>query len=233
MALLEKLKNFEGHEAGSEEELTKMFKELAKHILYGGYFLVDDKLKIFPKEIEFYFHCDGQKDEGWNKDYGMYHIGNEEEMPYFPACSLFPHSSGVDVRFENEKHKFRASFLIRNYYFIDGDDFDKFKKPEESQSLTQIWEDMFGHCSLTNEGLKIKWEESHYDTNLEVVSGVRINLCKYDAPGKPTTPTDEDRKENRVFIRNKKELVQDQKPWRFGRNTKVNTNDDLINPKLV
>ncbi|MCR4602242.1 MAG: hypothetical protein K5683_01740 [Prevotella sp.] len=38
-----------------------------------------------------------------------------QELPYFPMGSLNPHTSGIDVTFENPQAQYRASFLIREY----------------------------------------------------------------------------------------------------------------------
>ena len=42
--------------------------------------------------------------------------------PYFKIGSLNLHQSGVDVTFENEKKRYRASFLIRSYRMIKKED---------------------------------------------------------------------------------------------------------------
>jgi hypothetical protein len=52
----------------------------------------------------------------------VYHRNNhyvDGDVPYFPFLSLHAHSSGIDVTFENEAKKYRASALIRAYEVYD------------------------------------------------------------------------------------------------------------------
>lgn len=52
------------------------------------------------------------------KDPIMYHRNNnfiEGEIPYFKLLSFNSHDTGVDITFENEEKKIRASVLIRAY----------------------------------------------------------------------------------------------------------------------
>lgn len=176
--LFELLINFDGRIAKSEANLTSMFEKIAKRVLYGGYFLINNSAKIYPTDIEFYYHSEIEEDDEFKKDYGMYHIG--DEIPYFPTGSIYPHSSGVDVRFENKNKNFRASFLIREY---------KFEYPDESGNTdlpTQLWEDMFGYCTCFNKKLTIEWVD---DLQLEnppaPTNCARKNLRKYIAKNQP------------------------------------------------
>ena len=105
-----------------EKELSKQFGQLAERLLYGGYFSVNNK-RIYLEEIEFYYH----EEEGSLKDPAMYHTNahqGKESLEYFVPGSLNCHVSGIDVTFENEEKKYRASFLIRGYRverFNDGE----------------------------------------------------------------------------------------------------------------
>lgn len=93
-------------------------KELAKFFLYGGYINVRDQYHIYIKTIEFYYH----EEEGVIKDPIMYHRNNyfiEGNIPYFAPLSFNSHDTGVDITFENEEKKIRASVLIRAYEVLD------------------------------------------------------------------------------------------------------------------
>lgn len=41
------------------------------------------------------------------------------EEPYLPLMSIYMHSSGYDITFENEEQEYRASALIREYSIYD------------------------------------------------------------------------------------------------------------------
>ena len=56
----------------------------------------------------------------------MYHrnhtkkeIEGPYEEPYLPLMSIYMHSSGYDITFENEEQEYRASALIREYSIYD------------------------------------------------------------------------------------------------------------------
>ena len=56
----------------------------------------------------------------------MYHrnhtkeeIEEPYEEPYLPLMSIYMHSSGYDITFENEEQEYRASALIREYSIYD------------------------------------------------------------------------------------------------------------------
>ncbi len=101
-------------------KLDHQFLEIAKYIFYGGYFSVNDNRRIYPEDIEFYYH---EEDENGLKDPVMYHTNDHEKknVPYYSIGSLNFHISGVDVTFEKKEKKYRASFLIRKYSFFDFD----------------------------------------------------------------------------------------------------------------
>ena len=112
-----------------ERKLYIQFCNMAKELLYGGYFLIDEKKKIFLDDIEFYYHEEGDEHEGKLKDLAMYHTNDHEgrerntKLPYFKIGRLNLHQSGVDVTFENEEKSYRASFLIRGFH-VDGMEYD-------------------------------------------------------------------------------------------------------------
>ena len=131
-----------------ENTIQDQFWSIAEVALYGGYFLVNGKTRIYPIEIEFYLYVEEDPTGSWQRDANMYHKG--QGVPYFPKeGSLYPHRSGVDYTFENEELKYRASFLIRCYQYEVGGEI--IKKP------TYLWEDLFGYNSTAGNGLTISW----------------------------------------------------------------------------
>lgn len=117
-------------------KIAECFIPCAKKIL-AGYFKVTNDVggkvlvrKIQPTVLELYYH--EEKDGGF-RDPIMYHtdyrkrtekkakgetyfsLSGLTELPYYPIGSLNPHTSGIDVTFENAQEKYRASFLIRAY----------------------------------------------------------------------------------------------------------------------
>ena len=126
--LIEKLEQFDSKRnelqndgLWNENVVADCFHPCAKEILLGGYFLIDKKYIIDLGSIELYYH----EEEGEIKDYIMYHTNDhpsksrvfnlEGGYPYFEFGSFNLHQSGIDVTFENEDQKYRASFLIRSY----------------------------------------------------------------------------------------------------------------------
>ena len=123
MTLFEHLSNFKRH--SSEKELTVAFEKLAPHFIYGGYIKVNDVYRVYIRTIEFYYHDERDKPDAI-KDPIMYHrnhtkeeIGGPYEEPYLPHMSIYMHSSGYDITFENEEQEYRASALIREYSIYD------------------------------------------------------------------------------------------------------------------
>lgn len=118
MGLKQELEKF--NQLNSNLNLDAKFEELAKEFLYGGYFNVNNKYHIYIRTVEFYFHAEDDsvfKDDNY-KDPIVYHRNNKYvkgEVPYFPTMALHAHASGIDVTFENETLKYRASALIRAY----------------------------------------------------------------------------------------------------------------------
>ena len=73
---------------------------------------------IYLRIVEFYYH----EEDGDVKDLIMYHRNNYTvagEIPYFKCLSFNSHDTGVDITFENEQKKIRASVLIRAYEVLD------------------------------------------------------------------------------------------------------------------
>ncbi len=154
--LYDQINAFDGRKAKSEKELQAMFHDIAEVALYGGYFLVNQAVKIYPVDIEFYFYGERPEDlinTPWMCDYYMYHRGNKEEVPYFPLMSFNPHSSGVDFTFENEQEEYRASFLIRAHRYVDDDTDEVFDQP------TVLRENLFGYTTCLGKNLLIEWKK--------------------------------------------------------------------------
>lgn len=102
----------------SDEDLEERMKELATVFLYGGYINVRDQYHIYLRIVEFYYH----EEDGDVKDLIMYHRNNYTvagKIPYFKCLSFNSHDTGVDITFENEQKKIRASVLIRAYEVLD------------------------------------------------------------------------------------------------------------------
>ena len=80
--LTEAFKNFNPRKAKDAQSLQEELKIIAETVFYEGYFLVNDKLKIFPIDIEFYMYDERvyKNDEyDWLKDYNMYHRNTTKE----------------------------------------------------------------------------------------------------------------------------------------------------------
>ena len=137
-----------GENLRTREDLETRMKALAKYFLYGGYINVRDLYHIYIKTVEFYYH----EEEGDIKDLIMYHRNNnfvQGEIPYFAQLTFNSHDTGVDITFENEEKKIRASVLIRAYEVFDckneirlvwnkkAEQFQKFKNGDKTNYNTQ------------------------------------------------------------------------------------------------
>lgn len=121
MSLIKQLRNFRGAE--TVDNLTVLFERLSHSFLYGGYYNIGGKYRIYIRTVEFYFHSEKSSDTSI-KDPIVYHRNNryvEGSVPYFPIMALHAHSSGFDITFENKNMQYRASALIRAYEVYDID----------------------------------------------------------------------------------------------------------------
>ena len=68
------------NEDNSTESLADSMKRIAEYLLYNGYFIVNNSKKIFLRDIEFYYHEEG---EGVDKikDPIMYHTCDRTKNP--------------------------------------------------------------------------------------------------------------------------------------------------------
>lgn len=177
------------------DEIAQCFIPCAKKIL-AGHFEVKYKVgkdvlirKVQPTVLELYYH--EEKDGGF-RDPIMYHTdyrkrtekkANGEtyfsltgltELPYYPIGSLNPHTSGIDVTFENAQEKYRASFLIRAYSveYENG-------KTRAVDNSTEIYDDLLlNGISLENADW-IEWIDGKEDAQLKERNW-RRNVPDYD-----------------------------------------------------
>lgn len=184
----------------NEETIANCFYPLAKKILCKGYFLVNDKYIIDLGAIELYYH----EEDGEIKDHIMYHtneqlpkkykdiigkypnnqlpifykeISEHGGYPYFEIGSFNLHQSGIDVTFENEKDKYRASFLIRSYRMFEKEDLNKDILYDPCSS--HLYDDIYysGLLLPAFNSTTIEWVE--YDKGVEIMNCPRKNVAKY------------------------------------------------------
>ena len=133
------------------KELARQFEKVAKGVFFGGYFQVNNIRRIYPIEIEFYYH---EESPDGLKDPVMYHTKEhtkDESLSYYPLGSLNFHVSGMDVTFEKEE-EYRASFLICKYKVHDL----VTKEWKEEERSTYIYEDMLMRISIFD-GINLQW----------------------------------------------------------------------------
>lgn len=123
------------------EIIADCFTRCAQAILAGHFRVINNvdgvegkKIvrEIYPTALELYYHEEG---DGGFKDPIMYHTNdrkiaehlkkkNPEKyfekrgipgLPYYPFGNVNPHTSGIDITFEDPTKHYRASFLIRKY----------------------------------------------------------------------------------------------------------------------
>ncbi|MGN0221767.1 MAG: hypothetical protein ACI4BA_06570 [Prevotella sp.] len=171
------------------DELESKFEAIAKEVILGGCFEINGVRRIYPLEIEFYYHEEG---ENGLKDPVMYHTDNHEnkKLEYYPLGSLNCHVSGIDVTFENVEKQYRASFLIRKYKVCEykNEKWEVVEDKECEKRSTYIYEDMFMNIPLFD-GINIKWVSGEtVNPTKEIVRKQRINVAEYkrDSDGKFT-----------------------------------------------
>jgi hypothetical protein len=160
-------------------ELQKQYSCIAEHVFFGGYFEVNNKRRIYPTDIEFYYH---EEDADGLKDPIMYHTDEHEKkhLDFYPLSGLNFHMSGLDVTFENKKKNYRASFLIREYKVCDFNGKDWVETKGNENRSTYIYEDMLMNIPLS-EGINIRWIDSpsEKEASWEPVVSSRINVANY------------------------------------------------------
>ena len=180
------------------EAIAMCFEPCAEKIL-AGCFRVENREEdetrirfIRPTAIELYYHEEG---EGRFKDPIMYHTNDRKSwtkanyfkergivgLPYYPIGSLNPHTSGIDITFENPKRQYRASFLIREYEV----EYETGKKLPIKNS-TEIYDDLLLNGITLDRADWIKWCDG--GEKVTVVRTWRKNVPNFrpkpDEPGK-------------------------------------------------
>ena len=167
--------------------LSSQFEAIAKDVILGGCFEINSMWRIYPLEIEFYYHEEG---ENGLKDPVMYHTDDHEKVApkYFPLGSLNCHVSGIDVTFENTEKQYRASFLIREYRVEEYVEGEWVNKKVREKRPTYIYEDIFMNIPLSD-GINVKWVDvKPINPAEDIYSKPRINVAEYksDNDGKFT-----------------------------------------------
>ena len=159
--------------------LSSQFGAIAKDVLLGGCFEINGVRRIYPLEIEFYYHEEG---ENGLKDPVMYHTADHDGkmLDYYPLGSLNCHISGMDVTFENQEKQYRASFLIRKYRVCEYESGEWVEKKEYEKRSTYIYEDMFMNIPLSD-GINVKWVNVEpINPAEEILSKPRIHVAEYE-----------------------------------------------------
>lgn len=159
--------------------LSSQFEAIAKDVLHGGCFEINGVRRIYPLEIEFYYHEEG---EDGLKDPVMYHTADHEGkmLDYYPLGSLNCHTSGMDITFENQEKQYRASFLIRKYRVCEYESGEWVEKKECEKRSTYIYEDMFMNIPLSD-GINVKWVNVEpINPAEEILSKPRIHVAEYE-----------------------------------------------------
>ncbi len=234
--------NSRNKEKWDSNAVANCFRHCAEEILCNGYFLVNNQFIIDIGAIELYYH----EEEGEIKDHIMYHTNehlpakykeiiktkHDGGYPYFQLGSFNLHTSGVDVTFENPHEKYRASFLIRSYRVLEGEeDLTNTEKPFDACS-THLFDDMF-YSGIMLGSETIKWVKSNNKRGT-VKPDVRKNVAWYlketsekglDKYVKVSRTDYEDNKNGiqleipkpKFFKYGKNEYLQDPRLWQFRR----------------
>ena len=159
--------------------LSSQFEAIAKDIIHGGCFEINGVRRIYPLEIEFYYHEEG---ENGLKDPVMYHTDDHEgkQLDYYPLGSINCHLSGIDVTFENEEKQYRASFLVREYRVCEYEFGEWVEKKVREQRPTYLYEDMFMNIPVFD-CIDVKWVNvAPINPAEDIFSKPRINVAEYE-----------------------------------------------------
>ena len=179
------------------EIIADCFTPCAQAIL-AGHFRVVNKEEgkeiarvIYPTALELYYHEEGV---GGFKDPIMYHTDDRKiaehrkkkkpqeyflirgikGLPYYPVGNENPHTSGIDITFENPFHRYRASFLIRKYEVVYE---SGVKLPVDNS--TEIYDDMLLNGIPMNDADWVEWIDGDVAVK-EIQRGWRQNVPAYD-----------------------------------------------------
>lgn len=138
--------------------LNELFMDLAKYLIYGGYFECSERNRLYITSVEFYFHEEESCFENRIVDPIMYHRNktwktkrDKYEPAYFKVGTIYPHQSGIDITFEKPK-EYRASALIRSFNINNQ---MKDGKLIEDDRSTLVYDYLFDGYSV--EGSDLKW----------------------------------------------------------------------------
>ena len=173
--------------ASGEESTPHSFKIIASSILSGHFLVTSDNkpdVEIHPTSIEFYFHEEDTCSSTPIKDYIVYHKGDKE---YYPLGMLHNHISGIDLTFEKEDSKVRASVLIREFSVIYSDDDSRREhlgiKPRDGRS-TYCYPALFSQFSVFD-GFSVRWVDGDDTLSIDKIEWTaRQNVMLYDSEGR-------------------------------------------------
>ena len=183
--LIEKLKEFQVSRK-NHKDLEVSFEELAKYLLYGGYFHCSEWYDLYITSVEFYYH----EENGSAKDPIMYHRNKKKWMKntngvqpteisksYFKVGTLNPHMSGVDITFESDTDlKYRASALIRAFK-IKG---KGVKEVKEDGRSTYVYDYLFDGLSIKKSENQLCWVDINAELPQEKLpKATRKNVYEY------------------------------------------------------
>ncbi len=213
--LIEQLLEFQDSRRNKGVGLEKLFEKLAKYLLYGGHFHCSERYDLYITSVEFYYHEEIGDNDKRIVDPIMYHrnVKDKPVVPYLNVGTLYPHWSGVDITFEDEKLQYRASALIRSYRIVQ-------LKPErlelkESDLSTYVYDYLFDGLSVDKKETAINWiDDKVILSNCKVNAYERknVNLFKYNYEKTEDEPSS---KHDNEFIKIKNK--QDSRRWRFVR----------------
>ena len=179
----------------NDTNLMNKFEDIAMTILYDGYIQVRNDYRIYIKTVEFYIHPEEDSPIRntidpdpivYHRDYrkGMFPC---RKLPYFPLMTLHAHVSGLDITFENENLKYRASALIRAYaiYDMSTKSFIETKKkykegeaPYDDRS-TYLYDFINGFSLIEGNKDNIMWIDKATDVPHNLKSSQRENVYRY------------------------------------------------------
>jgi hypothetical protein len=191
------------------DQLNEWFKKIAQIILSGHFEIKNNNndkecVIVRPTTVEMYFH-EERKDNQYIKDYIVYHKNEENantqrlnknnDIQYYPLGVLNTHPSGIDITFESEKHRFRASALIRAFKVendqtskVTGVQYKNSKKVKENidDRSTYVYDALFSQFNIFGEGFSVKWVDGD---KLKAINDPkqRRNVYEYDGDTKTST----------------------------------------------
>lgn len=156
---------------------------LAPAFLYGGYIRIGKDYRVYIRTVEFYFH----REDNIISDPIVYHrkgrYPDRDRVPYFSLMSIHAHASGFDIAFENERHQYRASALIRAYEIYDEKrkEFLLLKNGKKTDDRSTFLYDYLNGFSI-HEKMGIEWVSELHEIG-EITSSRRRNVFCYDEKG--------------------------------------------------